>query len=83
MAGRKPLIGRVVHYVSTGVAEAKLPSGHRLALITGVDSAGSVSLCVVNPNRFFFHPSVRQDEAGAPGTWHWPERPASGYPAKE
>lgn len=34
-----------------------------------------VSLCVLNPEGFFFNRDVRRDEDGKPdGTWHEPER---------
>lgn len=71
----KPSVGRIVHYVSYGSADGTHKSGHKAAMITDVRADGTVALTVFNCKGMFFNEDVRQDEeAQAPGTWHWPER---------
>jgi hypothetical protein len=70
------MIGMGCHYVARGSADGVYQPVCRAATITqalDLDS-GDVGLCVMNPTGFFFHESVPYDPAGAPGTWHWPER---------
>lgn len=84
----RPSVGRIVHYVAYGTPGGEYPAGkHRAALITEIndteiaagavfphDGAGRVGLCILNPTGMFFTQGVPYDAAGAPGTWHWPER---------
>ena len=84
----KPTIGRIVHYVARGSADGKFPPVSRVAIVTEVldedevdkalEGGELVGLCVINPTGLFFHPlsagGCAHDEAGAPGTWHWPPR---------
>lgn len=79
----KPSVGRIVHYVSHGTplradgSQAHI-SACRAAVITGVHTDTTVSLCVVNPSGLFFPEECHYDNhAGDPmqgGTWHWPEQ---------
>jgi hypothetical protein len=80
----RPSIGRIVHYVSYGTPNGEYKSECRAAIVT-TDShlvsgtfttAGgeAIGLCVLNPEGMFFKQLVLFDDAGAGGTWHWPER---------
>lgn len=76
-----PTIGRIVFYVARGSADGVFPPVPRAAVVTEVDGGDGpwkVGLCVLNPTGLFFHPlsagGCVYDEAGAPGTWHWPPR---------
>lgn len=72
----RPLIGRVVHYVSRGSADGRFPPACRAATVTEVDGT-TVGLCVQNPTGLFFHPlsdgGVSYAANSQAGTWHWPE----------
>jgi hypothetical protein len=73
----RPSIGRIVHYVSRGSADGRFPQTCRAAVVTTVQAGEKykyVSLAVLNPTGVFFDEGVLFDEAGGPGTWHWPER---------
>lgn len=72
----KPSVGRIVHYVAYGTPGGEFPSGVcRAAVVTEIDEALGVGLCVLNPTGQFFNRGVLHDEgAKAGGTWHWPER---------
>jgi hypothetical protein len=72
----KPTVGRIVHYVAYGTPGGEYAAGaHRAAIITQVNTDGTVGLCVLNPTGQFFNTSVAEDQtARTPGTWHWPER---------
>ncbi len=78
MAGQQPSVGRIVHYRSLGSADGRYGPECRAAVITEVNEVGdtvhNVGLCVLNPTGQFFDRGVAYDEAGSPGTWHWPER---------
>lgn len=73
-----PSIGRVVHFV---LADGLNPGKHRMAFVADVWDQECVELQVVTtPNDgeqyasgLYWASTVHQDEAGAPGTWHWPE----------
>lgn len=73
-------IGRIVHYVLDG--EAASVGQHRPAIILRVDGEDQVSLrvfcCDDDGARYaagtVARSQVALDEAGTPGTWHWPER---------
>lgn len=79
MGKQIPSIGRIVHYVAYGTPGGEYKPEHRAAIITAVPLVGAptddprISLCVINPTGLFFNVSVTFDEAGKPGTWHWPE----------
>lgn len=70
----QPYIGMIVHYVSLGSAGGQFEKEHRAAIITELSSnPQQVSLCVLNPNGFYFlqnalhsHPDTYQG-----GTWHF------------
>lgn len=70
-------VGKIVHYVSFGTPGGEYESTCRAAIVTEVDAEegdlGTMILCVLNPTGLFFN-RVPFDPAGAPGTWHWPER---------
>lgn len=73
----KPTVGRIVHYVSLVSPGGEFKPQHRAAIISDVlhPSTVDVSLVVLNPNGMYFNLNCPQDEeAKAPGTWHWPER---------
>lgn len=67
-----PSIGRVVHYISYGTPNGEHTPQHRAAIITSVKNNYDVSLCVLNPNGFYFNEVVTKGTRE--GQWHWPER---------
>jgi hypothetical protein len=75
-----PSVGRMVHYTSYGTPKGEYDSVCRAAVITEVEAAEVVGLCVLNPTGQFFNQHVPHDETetdhgrGPGGTWHWPER---------
>lgn len=87
MAGQKPSVGRIVHYVSYGTPRGEYGRECRAAIITKtMPNPEVVSLCVLNPTGQFFNEGVGYDEGESctsdecsgvhyeGGTWHWPER---------
>ncbi len=85
----KPSVGRIVHYVLGGPADAETvnPNStgeHRPAIIVRVRDERTVQLQVFtdghndranHPEGLMWRTSVHEDEdTKAPGTWHWPER---------
>lgn len=69
-------VGRIVHYVSLGSADGQFPATCRAAMITAEPEPEGLSpLAVFNPAGLFFT-ECQYDAAGAPGTWHYPERGA-------
>lgn len=70
------MIGMGCHYTARGSADGVYGQVCRAATITeALDlESGVVGLAVMNPTGLFFHQEVAYDPAGAPGTWHWPER---------
>jgi hypothetical protein len=72
----KPSVGRIVHYVAYGTPGGEYKPAHRAAIVTDVNSDGTVlGLCVLNPTGMFFNTTVNEDQTGLRGgTWHWPER---------
>jgi len=70
------MIGMGCHYVARGSADGVYPAVCRAAIITeALDlESGVVGLMVANPTGLFFSQNIPYDPAGAPGTWHWPER---------
>lgn len=74
-----PSVGRIVHYVARGSADAVYSKTCRAAVITEI-VRDAVSLCVLNPTGIFFHEDCKYAEESTypegltPGTWHWPER---------
>lgn len=70
-------VGRVVHYVTRGSADGEYPPMHVAAIVTWVhdtDQNGYVDLFTMYRTGTRFELNVLHDEAGTPGTWHWPER---------
>jgi hypothetical protein len=66
----KPSVGRIVHYQAGD-------SVCRAAIVTSVDESGTADLFVMSgaPIHGTTHrQAVREDEAHAPDSWHWPER---------
>jgi hypothetical protein len=71
----RPSPGRIVHYVPDEHAVV-LPDRCQAAIVTAAgDPGGEVVLAVFAPGvtRHVFG-SAHDEEAKAPGTWHWPER---------
>jgi len=66
-----PTVGRMVYYKSYGTPGGEYPSVDRAATITEVINAeeGIISLCVFNPEGFFFSREVKQGQAS--GQWDW------------
>lgn len=73
----KPTVGRIVHYV---LPEGRNAGEHRPAIVTRVWSDVCVQLQVFTDGEndglanVEWRTSILNDEAGAPNTWHWPER---------
>lgn len=75
--------GRIVHFVLDKGCAAAIGQ-HRPALVVSVGPDGKANLQVFTDgdgNKLGDHlppmlweRGVAQDESGAPGTWHWPER---------
>jgi hypothetical protein len=81
VAGQRPSVGRVVHYVSYGTPGGEYGKECRAAIVTEVspesegDGQEIVGLCVLNPTGLFFNRGVVHSEMEFHGgTWHWPER---------
>ena len=75
----KPAIGRIVHYTNPGYRDGKYPPEVHAAIITGINSDGSVALHVFNRTRQYDVLSVQPTEVpagtdGARGKWAWPAR---------
>ena len=75
----KPTIGRIVHYTNPGHLGGKHPPEVQAAIITGINSDGSVVLHVFHKSEQFDLPSVERTdvpagEGGARGKWSWPAR---------
>ena len=69
-----PTVGRMVHYVLTGVES---PQADRAAIVTevyqdGTRAAGFIGLAVFGSEELLFKPHVRYDVEMRPDTWHWP-----------
>ncbi len=65
----KPVIGRVVHYVSHGTPGGEYGKECRAATITAVNVTNdemTVSLCVLNPTGMFFNTQVHHEPFGSP-----------------
>lgn len=74
-----PSIGRIVHYTNLGDRDGKYPPEIQAALITGVNTDGTVALHVFYKTGQFDMPSVPFTEAAAGtdparGHWAWPAR---------
>lgn len=86
MEGRRPTVGRIVHYVSHGTpvredGSQAFTSECRAAIVTavpphlpGAPHNLEAHLAVFNPTGYFFNEAVPYDPSGGGGTWHWPER---------
>jgi hypothetical protein len=76
LAGQKPSVGRIVHYMARGSADGVFKPECRAAIITEVsgDNSEWISLCILNPTGLFFTHRVPFEDNKNPGTWHWPER---------
>ena len=73
----KPTIGRIVHYTNPGYRDGKYPPEVHAAIITGINSDGTVVLHVFNRTWQYDLPSVEHTEVpageeGALGKWAWP-----------
>lgn len=87
-----PAIGAIVHYQSYGSPGGEYKSTCRAAIVTAVDTyqdgegggglhVGHVSLCVLNPEGFYFNRAVLQDEGGeTPGSPDCANRQQHGDP---
>ena len=78
-SGWKPAVGRIVHYTSLGDSEGKFPSELHAAMVTRINSDGTVALKVFYTTGVFDMLKVeRTDEAAgseaARGRWSVPER---------
>jgi hypothetical protein len=79
---QKPSIGRIVHYQSFGTPGGEYLPEPRAAIITAVDNSRGteehpetvVSVCVLNPEGFFFKKNLPFAETPTPGHWNWPPR---------
>lgn len=79
---QKPSMGRIVHYVMTHQRGSGQPFEECPAIITRVWSDTCVNLHLLRDHDQSHHDqqqgdkptSVMFDEAGAPRSWHWPER---------
>lgn len=76
-----PTIGRIVHYTNLGDRDGKYPPTIQGALVTGVNTDGTVSLKVFYKTRLFDCDNIAQAAEGviagseeARGKWQWPER---------
>jgi hypothetical protein len=74
-----PAIGSIVHYTSYGTPGGEYGKECRAAIVTEVEEAHAVGLCVLNPTGLFLNRGVIFDDDDLPqerkgGTWHWPER---------
>jgi len=72
-----PTIGRIVDYTNPGDRDGKYPPEVQAAIITGINSDGTVVLHVFHKSGQFDLPGVEQAEvpAGedrARGKWAWP-----------
>lgn len=77
----KPSIGRIVHYTNLGDRDGKYPPEIQAAIITGLNTDGTVSLHVFYRTGGFDMPSVEHTNClagteGARGAWAWPSRDA-------
>jgi hypothetical protein len=84
---QKPSVGRIVHYV---LPSGPRKGEHRAAIVTGAWGGFVANLTVfldqpndvIEPSGSFIPQiaasgriwSADYDAAGAPGSWHWPER---------
>jgi hypothetical protein len=69
-------VGDPVVYRSPGPPVDFAVGEHRAAIVTEVlnAAAGTVRLYVFPPLGRNYRTAAEHDEAGAKGTWHWPER---------
>lgn len=70
----KPSVGRVVHFVPPQECTAEKTLAFYAAIITQVNSDGSVELATFGPNSLYFQHGILASETGAPtpGRWNWP-----------
>ena len=67
----RPSVGRIVHYNRSYNDEPNA------ALITGLNSDGTVALRVFDVNSSWAEPSVPYNAGRQENTWSWPERQAA------
>ncbi len=73
---QRPKLGSTVHYVSYGSPDGTYAAECRAALVAGVPAitrapaSRGPDLAALNPTGLFFK-RVLQDDAKAPGTWHY------------
>jgi hypothetical protein len=73
-----PSIGAVVHYTSYGTPGGEYGKECRAAIVTEVEDAHTVGLCVLNPTGLFLNQGVVFDDDDDPsqrkgGSWHFAE----------
>lgn len=76
---QKPSVGRMIHYTNLGDKDGKYPPEIQSAVITGLNTDGTVSLKIFYRTGIFDMPSVAftTEPAGtdaARGRWAWPAR---------
>ena len=73
MSAQAPTVGRVVYYAAFGTPGGEYKAGAlRAAIVTQVNTDGTIGLFIINPTGVFFNVAVKQDQEGrSAGTWHW------------
>lgn len=71
---QKPSIGRVVHYTNLGDRDGKYPPETQAAIITGVNSDGTVALVIFYRTGIFNMASVPYSALPNRGHWNWPPK---------
>lgn len=75
---QKPTVGRIVHYTNLGDADGRYPPETQPAIVTRVNTDGSLGLWVLYPSGMFYMASVDgEDDHGkglGRGRWNWPPR---------
>jgi len=70
----KPSIGRIVHYTNLGDAAGEFPPEQQAAIITGVNTDGTVSLKIFYRTGIFDMQDVAFSETPERRHWSWPAR---------
>lgn len=71
-----PTIGRIVHYTNLGDADGKYPPETQAAIITGINSDGTVALHIFYKTGQFDLSAVKHapDDVPTRGQWNWPPK---------
>lgn len=69
-----PTIGRIVHYTNLGDKDGKYPPEQQAAIITGINSDGTVALKIFYKTGIFDMQSVSFSESYERGHWSWPPK---------